>query len=79
MLMLNRDRAERKFTFGVCVVVIRLCPSRIRPVRRSPADRHNIARVLIQDMGLVKVLLVPSKEQRLVPTMGLGALDSWEG
>jgi len=26
--------------------------------------------VLIQDMGLVKVLLVPSEEQRLGPTMG---------
>jgi len=34
------------------------------------ADWHNIARVLIQEMGLVKVLLVPSEEQRLVPTMG---------
>ena len=56
--------------FVVCVVVIGLRPCRIRPVCYSPADRHNIARVLIQDMGLVKVLLVPSEEQRLGPTMG---------
>ena len=68
--MLNGDRAERKFTFGVCIVVLWLRPSRIRPVRCSSADWHNIARVLIQDMGLVKVLLVPSKKQRLGPTMG---------
>ena len=54
--------------FVVCVVVIGLRPSRIRPVRCSSADWHNIARVLIQDMGLVKVLLVPSEEQRLGPT-----------
>jgi len=38
--------------------------------RCLPIGRHNIARVLIQDMGLVKVLLVPSEEQRLGPTMG---------
>ena len=44
-----------------------LRPSRIRPIRCSPADRHNIAKVLIQDMGLVEVLLVLSEEQRLGP------------
>ena len=46
----------------------------------SPIGRHNIARVLIRDMGLVKVLLVPSEEQRLGPTIGpRGAwgVDSW--
>ena len=52
-----------------------LCSSRIRPVRYSPAGRHNIARVLIRDNGPVKVLLVPSEEQ----TMELRALISWEG
>ena len=54
-----------------------LRPSRIRPVRCSPIGRHNIAKVLIRDNGPVKVLLVPSEEQRLVPTMELGALISW--
>ena len=51
------------------VLGIGLRPSRIRPVRCSLADRHNIARVLIQGMGLVKVLLVPSEEQRQTPTV----------
>ena len=37
--------------------------------RCSPIGRHNIARVLIQDNGLVKVLLVPSEEQRQIPTV----------
>ena len=46
-----------------------LRPSRIRPVRCSPADRRNIARVLIRDNGPVKVLLVPSEEQRQTPTV----------
>ena len=64
-------------SFMVLCIGLRL--SRIRSVRCSSADRRNIARVLIQDNRPVKVLLVPSEEQRLVPTMGLGALDSWEG
>ena len=54
--------------FVVCVVVIGLRPCRIRPVRCSPADRRNIARMLIQGIDLVEVLLVPSEEQRLGPT-----------
>ena len=49
--------------------------SRLRPVRCSPIGRHNIVKVLIQDNGSVKVLLVPSEEQRLVPTMELGCLS----
>ena len=51
------------------VLRIGLRPSRIRPVCYSPADRHNIARVLIRDNGPVKVLLVPSEEQRQTPTV----------
>ena len=51
-----------------------LRPSRIRPVRCSPADRHNIARVLIWDNGPVKVLLVPSEEQRQTPIVTLWEL-----
>ena len=35
----------------------------------SPIGRHNIARVLIRDNGPVKVLLVPSEEQRQTPTV----------
>ena len=64
----------------VMVLCTGLRPSRIRPVRCSPADRHNIAKVLIRDNGPVKVLLVPSEEQRLGPTIGpRGAwgVDSW--
>ena len=37
--------------------------------RCSPIGRHNIARVLIRDNGLVKVLLVPSEEQGRTPTV----------
>ena len=37
--------------------------------RCLPIGRHNIARVLIRDNGPVKVLLVPSKEQRQIPTI----------
>jgi len=51
------------------ILCIGLRPSRIRPVRCSPIGQHNIARVLIQDMGLVKVLLVPSEAQRQVPAV----------
>ena len=43
--------------------------------RCSPIGRHNIAKVLIRDNGPVKVLRVPSEEQRLVPTMELGRLS----
>ena len=61
------------------ILCIGLRPSRVRSVRCSSADRHNIAGMLIRTMGPVKVLLVPSEEQRLVPTMELRALISWEG
>ena len=37
--------------------------------RCSPIGRHNIAKVLIRDNGPVKVLLVPSEEQRQTPTV----------
>ena len=37
--------------------------------RCSPIGRHNIARLFIRDNGPVKVLLVPSEEQRQTPTV----------
>ena len=61
-----------------------LRPSRIRPVRCSPADRHNIARMLIREMGPVKPYLChPKNRNTFLPTGweegGPGELGTHDG
>ena len=69
--VLNGDRAEVYELFTVYVIMHWTPPMSHKARPLSAWDRHNIARVLIRDNGPVKVLLVPSEEQRQTPTMTL--------
>ena len=51
------------------ILCIGLRPSRIRPVVVRLLVGITLLEVLIRDNGLVKVLLVPSEEQRQTPTV----------
>ena len=52
------------------ILRIGLRPSRIRPVVVCLLVGITLLEVLIRDNGPVKVLLVPSEEQRFGPTIG---------